>query len=335
MGQGPSHHLPTDDLVNGPLPPLSYIQYEANRNFCLSVSQFPPVDGAELILRDCTDEGTLNWRYEAIQKAMVFDYNGEFYCLQSTHRNHNGAAIVIGQCDGGHEEQWTYSGSYQNQHLTAGDIFINNYLAGSIDFCLDNKHGMQQAGNQVYGWDCRGKKHHQRWNIISDPRESQFTPTLIRYEANSDYCLGLESFPAFSGTKTMLQHCGEPGTQNWDYIAETEQIIYQFQGQSLCLNAHGWHSSWKSLDLVLQPCADSNHQNLKRDHMGRIYTPNMKQHGLTGPRYCIDNTRGNHVNGNKVNMYLCHGDHNGEVQNQQWSFETLSEYDEDFEYDSE
>eukprot|EP00122_Pirum_gemmata_P001858 Pgem_evm1s1679 len=271
MGQGPSHNLPSDN--NGQTAaPLSYIQYEANRNLCLSVGQLPPIDGTELILRSCAEEGTYAWRYEATRKRIEFDHNGQIYCLQSTTQDYNGAKMVVGQCDGGRNEQWHYSGSYQ---------------------------GIQAAGNAVYGWDCRGKQSHQKWNIVSSPRDSKFTPTMIRFQENSNYCLGLETFPARSGTKTKLQNCGALGTENWDYVAETEQIVYQFGESTYCLDARHWRSGYNTLDLALQPCQDGNSQNLRRDHMGRIYTSIMKQHGLTGPRYCLTNHKANHVAGNK------------------------------------
>jgi alpha-galactosidase len=102
----------------------------------------------------------------------------------------NGTQPVIWDCNGGTNQQWTYSGAKQLQVLGK---------------CLDAYNNQTSPGTKVEIWDCNGQTN-QQWNVNSDG-----TITGVQ----SGLCLDVAGAATANNTVVQLWTCNGAGNQKW------------------------------------------------------------------------------------------------------------------------
>ncbi|ETK36909.1 ricin-type beta-trefoil lectin domain protein [Microbispora sp. ATCC PTA-5024] len=103
----------------------------------------------------------------------------------------NGLQLQLWDCNGGANQQWTYTSSKQLQ------------VYGSK--CLDANGQGTANGTQVIIWDCNGQAN-QQWNVNADG-----TVTGVQ----SGKCMEASNFGTANGTKVQLWSCTGTTSQKW------------------------------------------------------------------------------------------------------------------------
>jgi alpha-galactosidase len=102
----------------------------------------------------------------------------------------NGTQLVIWDCNGGGNQQWTYTGAKQLQVLGK---------------CLDAFDNQTAPGTKVEIWDCNGQTN-QQWNVNADGTVSG---------VQSGLCLDVTGAATANNTPVELWTCHGGGNQRW------------------------------------------------------------------------------------------------------------------------
>jgi alpha-galactosidase len=102
----------------------------------------------------------------------------------------NGTQLVIWDCNGGANQQWTYTGAKQLQ---------------VVGKCLDAYNNQTSPGTKVEIWDCNGQAN-QQWNVNSDGSVTS---------VQSGLCLDVTGAGTANNTTVQLWTCNGATNQKW------------------------------------------------------------------------------------------------------------------------
>ncbi|GAB3654350.1 lectin [Glycomyces tarimensis] len=107
----------------------------------------------------------------------------------------NGTQLHIWDCNGGSNQQWTYT--------TAGELSV---YSGGTRKCLDADGGGTADGTAAIIWTCHGGTN-QRWSLNADGSITS---------AQSGLCLDVSGAAIANGSQVQLWSCHGGSNQRWD-----------------------------------------------------------------------------------------------------------------------
>ncbi len=131
--------------------------------------------------------------------------------------NANGTAIQLWDCNGGSNQQWTYS--------SAGELKVS---IGGVTKCVGGSSTAN--GTQMVIWTCDGSDN-QKWAATSD---GEFV------EVSSHKCLDATGYGTTNGTKIQIYDCQSTRTSNQVFFGTNHQTI---ASGSTTVTDGAWHNA--------------------------------------------------------------------------------------------